>query len=286
MATPDTAARSLAHWSEDGRREMEHFYAVAAIDYRILAEALDYRALLTDVNARTDGRDLLHLLDVACGSGKFPQALLRYAGVEALHQSGMRIDYALLDPSPFSLAEAAGVLRAPFIAGARHQVALEDLDPACGPYDVVWATHALYALEPRALAAAAARFLAAIAPGGLGLIAQGAHEAHYLAFYRAFLAGPGGGRGTPYTSSEQVVHALRDAGGRPSVRRLSYEHVVAANDTAVLEGYLQRCAFDDRLALSELLAAPVVGDYLAGCLDAATGVYRFAQEVDLIVLEP
>ena len=33
----DTAARSLAHWSEDGRAEMDAFYALARRDYERLA---------------------------------------------------------------------------------------------------------------------------------------------------------------------------------------------------------------------------------------------------------
>ncbi len=283
--TADTAARSLAHWSEDGRAEMEAFYAIARLDYRVLAQALDYPALLRRVHDRAGGRGSLDLLDVACGSGKFPEALLLHAGVDALAEGGPWIDYALLDPSPFSLSEAAGVLRPPFVPGARHQVLLEDLDPAVGPFDVVWATHALYALPEVALPAAVARLRGAIAPRGLGLIAQGSHEGHYLAFYRAYLAGPLGGRGTPYTSSEQIVGALTEAGARPEVRRLSYEHVVSASETAILEGYLQRCAFDDRLTLGDLLAAPAVGEYLSSCHDAAGGVYRFRQEVDLITMD-
>ncbi|MEN0015920.1 MAG: hypothetical protein AAGC46_21320, partial [Solirubrobacteraceae bacterium] len=43
---PDTAARSLSHWSEDGRTEMEAFYALAHLDYEILAGALDWTTLL------------------------------------------------------------------------------------------------------------------------------------------------------------------------------------------------------------------------------------------------
>jgi hypothetical protein len=35
-----------------------------------------------------------------------------------------------------------------------------------------------------------------------------------------------------------------------------------------------------------MLDAPVLGDYLAGCRDDAAGVYRFHQEVDLVLLTP
>ncbi len=275
VSTPDTAsdtaARSLAHWSEGGRREMEAFYALARLDYRLLAGVLDWRALL-------DGRRTL--LDVACGSGKFPEALLAQAGLEGLPE----LRYDLLDPSAFSLQEAAGALAAPFVEGARHESTLEDLAPGAGPWDVVWATHALYALEPAKLSAAVARYVAALAPGGFSFLAQGAADGHYLRVYAAFLEGVRGGVGTQYVSSDDLVAELRAQGHAPEVRRIAYDHVVVAADSAVLEGYLQRCVFDDTVALRELLDAPVLGAYLE--TQRHGDEYRFHQEVDCVVLAP
>jgi hypothetical protein len=87
-----------------------------------------------------------------------------------------------------------------------------------------------------------------------------------------------------------LTDALRTAGVGEThdveVRRISYEHVVADDDRDVLEGFLQRCAFDDTVSLEEMRAAPVLGDYLAACHDAAAGVHRFRQEVDLVLITP
>ncbi len=278
VSIDDTAARSLAHWSEAGRREMEAFYALARLDYELLAGAVDWRALLGGLQA---GRaEPLRLLDVACGSGKFPAALLRHVELADLGP----VEYDLLDPSPFSLEEAAGALAPPFAAGTRYASTLEALDAAAGPWDVVWATHALYALEPAQLPAAVARYLAARAPAGVSFLAQGARDGHYLQVYDAFLAGVRGGAGTPYVSSEELVAELRAQGAEPDVRRLAYDHVVAAADTAVLEGYLQRCLFDDTVGLAEMLEAPELGAYLERRRDG--DVYRFHHEVDCVGLSP
>ena len=51
-AATDTATRSLAHWSEAGRAEMDAFYALATEDYRHLALAADWASLL---RARAEG---------------------------------------------------------------------------------------------------------------------------------------------------------------------------------------------------------------------------------------
>lgn len=259
---------------------MEAFYALARLDYELLAKAVDWQQLLGGLR-ETRGSEL-SLLDVACGSGKFPEALLAHARLPA----AATIDYDLLDPSAFSLREASAVLRPPFSEGTRFETTLEELAPVAGPWDVVWATHALYALTPGNVPAAVARYLTARADDGLSFLAQGARDGHYLRVYAAFLEGVRGGEGTQYVASDDLVAELRRQGAEPDVRRIAYDHVVAADDTAVLEGYLQRCVFDDTVGLEEMLAAPVLGPYLASAHDAAAGVYRFHQEVDCVVLTP
>lgn len=267
----ETFARSMAHWSEDGRAGMEDFYTFARQDYRVLAEALDYAALLAGV--RRPGH-ALRVLDVACGSGKFPEALRTHA---TLGEEPVR--YALLDPSPFSLAEAARVLGPPFEVAETYECTLQDYDGPEGAYDLVWATHALYALPARELEAGLERFLAAIAPHGGGLIAQAAGTSHYLQVYGAYLAAPGR-TATPYTSSAQIAAALAGLGAAPETLRVSYDAVIPADHPA-LPGYLRRCLFDDTLTLADMLAEPALGAYLRSCR-TGDGTYRFHQDVDLL----
>lgn len=263
----DTAARSLEHWSEQGRAEMEAFYALATEDYHQLALAADWPELL---------RGRRSLLDVACGSGKFPTALRTYSDLPA----EPAIDYDLLDPSAFSVAEAKTQLAAPFVAGRELVITLQDL-PADLTYDVVWATHALYALPPAELGVAAERFVAAIAPGGLGFVAQASSTSHYLAFYDAYRAGiPEAAGVAPFTTAEQVRDALVGAGA--DVREERRRYTTSTSDRAVAEGFLQRCAFDDTVTLAQMEAAPVLGQYLAEC--ETDGTWTFEHEVVLLWL--
>lgn len=268
-ASTDTATRSLQHWSEDGRAGMDAFYALATEDYRQLALAADWPALLGR-RARPGWR----LLDVACGSGKFPSALLADGRLDALPD----VQYDLLDPSAFSVMEAKTRLQRPFVPGRELVQTLQELR-ADAPYDVVWATHALYALPPDELGQGAQRLVAALAPGGLGVVAQATSTSHYLAFYDAYRAGVR--PATPYTSAEQVRDALRSAGADVSEQRLTYQTGTA--DRSVAQGFLQRCAFDDTVTLEQMEAAPVLGDYLSRCRDERGG-YVFSHEVSLLWL--
>ena len=79
---------------------MEDFYALASVDYRHLAEALDWKTWLENRQKEVGSRSL-RLLDVACGSGKFPASRVSHAHVSVSEISP--VDYALLDPSRFSI---------------------------------------------------------------------------------------------------------------------------------------------------------------------------------------
>src|SRR5215467_4976577 len=243
MDSGDTAQRSLEHWSEWGLREMEMFYALATEDYRQLALAADWAALLGE-----RAHQGWSLLDVACGSGKFPTALVRFTAVASLPG----VAYDLVMP-------------------------LQELPSSCGPYDVVWATHALYALPPDELDAAMARFASALAPEGLGVVAQATGRSHYLSFYDAYRAGVRDA--TPYTTAEMVAASLRTAGMDVREQVITYE--TGTSDRDVAEGFLQRCAFDDTVSLEEMEAAPVLGEYLASCR-RPDGSYVFRHEVALL----
>lgn len=274
----DTFERSCEHWSEAGRREMEDFYALASVDYRHLAEALDWVDWLRARQARA-GQRPLRLLDVACGSGKFPSALQRYAGVSP--SSVDPIEYALLDPSAFSIAETRAVLSPPFVPGAEYETTLQALDCPGQHFDVAWATHALYALPPEELEAGLERLLHAV--GDAAFIAHAASDSHYLRFYRAYLDAFRDGGGTPYLAAEEIVAALERLGARPRVHEIHYTNGAPEAQQAQVQGYLQRCVFDDALDLPQMLAHPVTGAYLQTCREG--GEWRFAQHVLLIFCE-
>lgn len=275
----DLLARSSAHWSEAGRAGMEAFYRLATDDYRHLALARDWRALFEDVQARAGDRPL-RLLDVACGSGKFPVALARHAGLaEArIHP----VDTALLDPSAFSIAEARAALPAPFRAVAEHETTLQAFAPPPGGHDIVWATHALYAVPETEISAAMERFRAAIAPGGTGLIAHSAAAGHYIDFHRRFLAAFGPEGTAPYVSAEAIAGALHAQGAEVEVQEVTYDSVAGPDETTAVEGYLQRCVFDERASLAEMEAAAPLADYLAAC--RGPDGWRFPQRVWLMTV--
>lgn len=290
-ARADTFERSCDHWSDAGREGMESFYELARVDYRYLAEAYDWAAAFAAVAAAAGGADSARLADIACGSGKFPQALLRHAGIDnstaaaadAAPAAGFTLDYDLLDPSAFSLREARQELAAPFRAGAEFCCTLQDWEPEPGAYAIAWATHALYCVPAEELEAGLTRMCSALAPEGFGFVAQGLRDGHYVGFYDHYLASLSDSDATPYSDGGQVAAALSKLGMQVDTRVLEYTTVVPASRRQLLEAYLQRCAFDDSLSLDDMLSREPLAGYLAACHDTDSDEYRFPQRVGMTV---
>ncbi len=273
----DTFTRSCEHWSETSRNEMENFYTLASIDYKHLAERFEWKKWLENHQANV-GRRNLKLLDVACGSGKFPSALLQYG--KLADAKILPVEYALLDPSSFSIAEARKVLQLPLVANSEFETTLQEFTCEEGAYDIIWATHALYAVPRNELKGALRRFIFGMASSGF--IAHASEESHYLNFYRHYLNGFKGGSGEPYSSAEQILKTLKEIGVPFRVEKITYENSISENASLQVEGYLQRCIFDDTVDLEAMLRNSITGPYLESCIKDTQ--WRFKQQVMLIFL--
>ncbi|MBP03101.1 MAG: hypothetical protein CMM25_09860 [Rhodospirillaceae bacterium] len=264
---------------------MEGFYALAFADYEHLAKSIDWKAWLETIQ-KSVGNQQLQLLDVACGSGKFPSALLSHGNVTSAAISP--IDYALLDPSSFSISETRKVLASPFQAGVEYEMKLQDLECDIGFFDVVWATHALYAIPQNELEEALRCMMKAIGNIedsrviGSGFIAHAKSDSHYLEFFKQFLQGFRQGIGEPFTSSEQIISALTRLGLPIQVKEISYTNGAPEAMEKEVERYLQRCVFDESVSLRQMLDNPITGSYLESC--RKNGMWQFSQNVEMIFI--
>jgi hypothetical protein len=196
-------------------------------------------------------------------------------------EAGLRpVATDLLDPSAFSIAEARGALPTPFIPSGAFETTLQDFSPPPDGYDIVWATHALYAVPAEDLPQAAERFCASIGSGGCGVIAHSAAVGHYVEFHRRFLEAFAGSDAALYISAEDLAAALRAVGARVAVTEIRYDSVAGPEAGDAVEGYLQRCVFDDSVTLTDMQARPPVANWLQAA--QASGDWRFPQVVHLM----
>ena len=273
----DTFIRSCEHWSENSRNEMQNFYTLASVDYKYLAEKFEWKKWL-EIHQANVGNRKLKLLDIACGSGKFPSALNQYANLS--EAKILPVEYSLLDPSSFSISEARKVLKPPFEVSAEFETTLQEFSCQQEIYDIIWATHALYAIPKNQLKEALKRFIFGMARSGF--IAHASKNSHYLNFYRHYLNGFKDGIGEPYSSAEDILQILKEVGITHRVEKIAYENGVSENASLQVEGYLQRCIFDDTINLGAMLNNSITGPYLENCIKA--GKWCFKQEVIMIFL--
>ncbi|MEM9354397.1 MAG: class I SAM-dependent methyltransferase [Planctomycetota bacterium] len=283
MTTSDvpesTFERSCLHWSEQGREEMDAFYKLATVDYRLLAEQIGWGRLLAGLEAVGGGS--LRLLDVACGSGQFPSALLQHGGIDG---SGLgRVEYSLLDPSTYSIELARQKLTGPFEPAEEYPCTAQDFPATEESYDVVWATHALYCVPAAEVSVAVGKMVEALDAGGIGFIAHAESDSHYLRFQELYLQTETGRGREPYCNADTVCGAVEALAPQKAVHwSIGYEGVVPIEDKETAERYLQRCLFDDSLSLEAMMECDRLGPYLRGCQDEAAGLWRFPQRVRLV----
>ena len=270
----ETFLKSCQHWSSDYSDEMAQFYKLATVDYEHLSNSLDWEEeLFKYTSSREDKR--LKILDVACGSGKFPSVIQKTLGKS---KKIKRVDYSILDPSLFALEETKKNLKAPFFVDEEFNSTIQDFKKENSCYDVSWAMHALYAIPPQDIIESMRIFKETFR--GVGYIAHAREKSHYIEFQKIFHSGFRKNKSVRYTTSEDIMAALDKLGFKYEERTLKYENKAESNDRLIVEAYLQRCVFDDTIELKDLENNTQTRDYILQCKDQ--NGWSFKQEVSLI----
>ena len=78
------------------------------------------------------------------------------------------------------------------------------------------------------------------------------------------------------------MQTLKEIGIAHRVEKITYENGISENASLQVQGYLQRCVFDDTIDLKAMLENSTTGPYLKNCIK--DGQWRFKQQVMLIFL--
>ena len=175
-SSQDTADRSLAHWSEAGRAEMEAFYVLATEDYRQLAVAPTGPRCWPGAAASSTWRAA-----AASSRPRWPPT----PGWPACLRSPTTCwtPRRSRSPRPVRVSRRRSRRRRPRDHAAGPARGRSDLRRGVGH------PRARTPCRPRARRSPPSASSAALAPGGLGVVAQATTASHYLAFYEAYRAG-------------------------------------------------------------------------------------------------
>tara|TARA_A100001015_G_scaffold269259_1_gene320801 strand:+ start:6472 stop:7356 length:885 start_codon:yes stop_codon:yes gene_type:complete len=273
----DTFTNSCKHWSSEYLAEMNSFYHFAKLDYKYLAECFKWDNFFASIQANVGGRSL-RLLDVACGSGKFPEALI--SDFEKRNVNIDSIEISLLDPSSFSLDQATAVLKPPFNKTSSFEMKIQDFSFEARYFDILWAVHALYAVPKTDLRIALQSCLDVL--GSVGFIAHASKASHYISYYDLFLKGFNSSDLPRFVCAEDILSTLKELKVNTRSFSINYSHRALPTELSKVEGYLQRCVFDDQISMDKMLENEYTGKYLKDDCKANDGSWVFTQEVILI----
>jgi SAM-dependent methyltransferase len=226
--------RSLQYYQK-GVLQPEAWFNIVEQDYTQLIAAINWQAVFPKQQAD------FQLLDVGCGTGKFPKMLQSHL------IPTLRIHYDYLDPSHYCLATCQQALNPPFLPRHAWQTTLEHAQDVITPgtYDLAWAIQSLYCLEQANVRTALNQLMQALHPSrGTACLLLAKREAFFPQVHQIFFEHCAEHTPPPYLSAESVVTALGEIGAISVVRELPCTHTISIREDRLLEQYLQQSVMD------------------------------------------
>ncbi len=238
----------------------------------------------------------LRILEVACGTGRWIQALQHYV---KLSKQQNKIIYDLLDPNPDAMARAEQRLAPPFKLGKKYICNVQSASFEPHSYDILWSMHGFYLIHQEDLNSVVTKCKQLLKPSGIGWIALPTRQSFYVDFYNQYLDCFFQGQGQRFTAAEDVVDALIDCRIKYQVNRILYEERAHLFDLEAVEHYIKAESIVNSFAhntesnqlemakdisFQKLISTPQMQSYLSNLVQ--DDIYCFPQEVWLITFYP
>ena len=205
------------------------------------------------------------------------------------------IVYDFLDPCGSSISQASKKIPPSFVRGTQYVNTIQGAKLESNSYDLLWSMHGFYMIPRQDLASVLKKCASLLNDKGVGFIALATRKSFYVDFYEQYLQIFQEGKGTGFTSAEDIIETLFTCGIKHQVHRIFYEEPIKADDRAGLEHYIKNEATinsfnkdkeveplsaSKNITLEELLSHPEMEAYLKSLL--RNSVYYFPQEIWLI----
>jgi SAM-dependent methyltransferase len=273
-STTNNCNPSKSYYQED-KLDLDSWFSVTQVDYEKLIEQYSFDNLF-----KAFGKTQLKILDVGCGTAKFP-SLLDHKINSDIHSL---VD--LLDISEYCLQVAQKQYDnlKHFSAGKTYLSATENIHKSVQKirdYDIIWAIHSLCTIGESQMENVYFYYLDLLQFNGKFLIYQLAKNSSYYKLDNFYLSHyPEPNRTTPFLSSEDIKQTLDVLGITYETISLHFTHRINSDCQNILEIYLKKCVLDNNVDVLNFLK-PILQE----CFDEESNQYKFDQVVDLLIIE-
>lgn len=262
--------KSLIFYNQDVFKK-EIWFQIASVDYEKLISLLDFKVVFNSY------KNPIKVLDIGCGTGRFPKMLASHLDPE------ISIDYDGIDPSPYCLEEIKKSLIVPFRVSTLINAKAENLDALNlkeNKYDIIWAIHSCYCLENKAIPTVLKVLVQMLNDNNSKLIIYQASSvsSYYLVqnmYYKYVMPQ----NYQPFVFAPDIQIVLDKLSISYTIETIRFDHAVPAN---FLEYYLTQCLFS-----STPLKFWYLSDKSRAWLESLriANTYIFPQEVCLITIQ-
>lgn len=273
-STTDNSNPSKSYYQKD-KLDLDSWFSVTQVDYEKLIEQYSFDNLF-----KAFGKTQLKILDVGCGTAKFPSLL------DHKINSNIHLLVDLLDISEYCLQVAQKQYDnlKHFSTDQTYLSTTENIHKSVQKtrsYDIIWAIHSFCTIDKNQMENVYLYYLDLLQFNGKFLIYQLAKNSSYYKldnFYLSHYSEPN--RTTPFLASEDLKQILDVLGITYKTISLHFTHRINSHCQNILEIYLKKCVLDHRVDVLNFLK-PILQE----CFDEESNQYQFEQVVDLLIIE-